>query len=225
MTRPKAALIDLDGTLVDSAPELAAAVNRMRVDFDLPPVDEACVRTWVGAGIDTLVGHALEDAPEPIQSKQQLRAARVAFDAAYAEVLGTMAPLYPGVLQGLDRLRSASVATACITNKARIFAVPFLGALGLTDRFDMIVADDSGAAGKPNAAPLLKAAERLGVSIECCIVIGDSFIDIAAARNAGCPVWCVRTGYNRDEPIEAANPDAVFDRFDGLVEALVHMRP
>lgn len=212
---------DLDGTLCDSAPELAAAVDRMRADLGYPAAGTGKVRAWVGEGIDTLVARALEDAGGEAPDAATLRDARTRFDTAYAEALGTMCPLYPGVVEGLDALRAAGVRVACITNKARIFALPLLGSLGIADRFDAIVAGDSGVAKKPDAAPLLLAAERLGVGIDECVMIGDSGIDVAAARAAGCPVRCVRTGYNAGAPVEEAGADAVFDRFDELVEALL----
>lgn len=220
MTTSRAVLIDLDGTLVDSAPELAAAVDRMLGDLGHEPAGLAKARAWVGGGVTALVTRALADALGREPSDEERATARRRFDTYYAEVLGTMGGLYPGVVEGLDRLRGAGVATACITNKVRLFALPLLGALGIAERFDLLVAADMAPALKPDPAPLAFAAEKLGVAIGDCVMIGDSGVDVAAARAAGCPVWCVRTGYG-GEPVEAAAPDAVFDRFDGLVEALL----
>lgn len=220
MTRARAALIDLDGTLVDSAPELAAAVDRMLVDLGHAPAGLEKTRSRVGGGVDALVTRSLAEALGREPGDEERAAARRRFDTRYAEVLGTMGPLYPGVTGGLDRLRAAGVATACITNKLRLFALPLLGTLGIADRFDALVAGDTAAALKPDPAPLALAAERLGVALADCVMIGDSAVDVAAARAAGCPAWCVRTGYG-GEPVEAAAPDAVFDRFDELVEALL----
>lgn len=225
MSGLRAALVDLDGTLVDSAAELAAAVDRVRTDLGYEPAGPSKVRDWVGEGIERLVARALADATGAEPDAVALRDARARFDTAYAEVLGTMSPLYPGVVEGLDRLRGAGIATACITNKSRIFALSLLGALGILDRFDVVVAGDSAAAKKPDAAPLVLAAEKLGVGPAACVMIGDSAIDVAAARAAGCPAWCVRTGYNRGEPVDAADPDAVFDAFDELVRALLDAEP
>ncbi|MDZ7787526.1 MAG: phosphoglycolate phosphatase [Halofilum sp. (in: g-proteobacteria)] len=216
-----AALIDLDGTLCDSAPELAAAVDRVLVDagHDRAGVDH--VRDWVGDGIDRLVERALAHATGESPDAEALRHARGRFDTAYAEILGTMAPLYPGVVEGLDGIRSAGIATACITNKAGVFAIGLLGSLGIADRFDTIISGDRAAERKPAAAPLEMAARKLGVAIDDCVMVGDSAIDIAAARAAGCPVWCVRTGYNRGAPLEDSAPDRIFDRFDELAAALI----
>ena len=218
---PSAVLIDLDGTLVDSAPELAQAVDRMLGDLGYEGAGVENVRQWVGNGIDRLVARALTGALGEEPDDEALREARVRFDTAYAEVLGTMAPLYPGVVDGLDCLRDAGVKTACITNKHRIFALPLLGALGIADRFDIVVGGDSGVALKPDAAPLALAAGRLGVAVGDCVMIGDSATDVAAARAAGCPAWCVRSGYNRGEPLEACGPDRIFGRVDELARARV----
>ncbi len=216
----KAALIDLDGTLADSAPELAVAVDRVLREEGHDPVGVERVRDWVGDGIDRLVERAIADATGEAPDAAGLKRLRGRFDTAYAEVLGTMAPIYPGVVEGLDALRAAGVRTACITNKAAIFSIGLLGALGIADRFDTIVSGDSGAGLKPAAGPLEAAARKLGVPLAECVMVGDSAIDVAAARAAGCAAWCVRTGYNRGEPLEASEPDRIFEGFDELAGAL-----
>lgn len=215
-----AALIDLDGTLADSAPELAAAIDRMLVDAGHDRVGSDRVRDWVGDGINRLVERALVHATGESPDAEALRDARRRFDTAYAEILGTMAPLYPGVVEGLDEIRSAGIATACVTNKAGVFAIGLLGSLGIADRFDRIITGDRVAELKPAAAPLEMAARKLGVAIDDCVMVGDSAIDIAAARAAGCPAWSVRTGYNRGASLEDSGPDRIFDRFDELAAAL-----
>jgi phosphoglycolate phosphatase len=216
----RAALIDLDGTLVDSAPELATAVDRVLAEAGHEPAGVERVRDWVGDGIDRLLERALTEAVGQAPDAAELRSVRARFDTFYAEILGTAAPLYAGVVDGLDSLRAAGVGTACITNKAGVFALGLLGAVGIADRFDAVVAGDSGRGLKPDAAPLQAAARKLGVAIEDCVMVGDSAIDVAAARAAGCPAWCVRTGYNRGAPLEESGPDRIFDRFDELAAAL-----
>ncbi len=216
----KVALIDLDGTLVDSASELATAVDRALTDAGHGAVGAEQVRAWIGDGIDRLLERALTEATGEVPDGEDLRYIRARFDTAYAEILGTMAPLYPGVVDGLDAMRAAGLGTACITNKAGVFAIGLLGAVGIADRFDAILAGDRGHGNKPEAAPLEAAARKLGVAIEDCVMVGDSAIDVAAARAAGCPAWCVRTGYNRGAPLEDSGPDRIFDRFDELAAAL-----
>jgi phosphoglycolate phosphatase len=216
----EAALIDLDGTLTDSARELAAAIDRMLVDAGHDRAGTDRVRDWVGDGINRLIERALVHATGESPDAEALRDARRRFDTAYAEILGTMAPLYPGVVEGLDEIRSAGIATACVTNKAGVFAIGLLGSLGIADRFDEIITGDRVAELKPAAAPLEMAARKLGVAIDDCVMVGDSAIDIAAARAAGCPAWCVRTGYNRGASLEDSGPDRIFDRFDELAAVL-----
>ncbi len=216
----KAILIDLDGTLVDSAPELTKAVDRVLTEAGHEPAGTEQVRAWVGDGIDRLLERALTEAKGEVPDASELRRIRGRFDTAYAEIVGTMAPLYPGVVDGLDALRASGLGTACITKKAGVFAIGLLGAVGIADRFDAIVAGDSGHGNKPEAAPLEAAARKLGVAIGDCVMVGDSAIDVAAARAAGCPAWCVRTGYNRGAPLEDSGPDRIFDRFDELAAAL-----
>lgn len=218
--KPRAVLIDLDGTLVDSAPELTAAVDRALIGEGHGSVGTEQVRDWVGDGIDRLLERALTEATGESPGAADLRRIRTRFDTAYAEILGTMAPLCPGVVEGLDALRAAGLRTACITNKAGVFAIGLLGTVGIVDRLDAIVAADSGHGTKPAAAPLEAAARKLGVAIGDCVMVGDSAIDVAAARAAGCPAWCVRSGYNRGAPLEDSGPDRVFDRFDELAAAL-----
>lgn len=217
----RAALIDLDGTLVDSAPELARAVDRMLVELGHRPIGEEAVRGAVGDGVAALVARGLERAAGAMPDQAECMVARRHFDRAYAALLGRHGPLYPGVIEGLDALRRAGVATACVTNKAATFTEPLLANLGLRPYFDVVVSGDTTPALKPDPEPLLFAARKLGVAIVDCVMIGDSANDVAAARAAGCPAWCVRSGYNRGEAIEASGPDAVFDRFDQLVARLV----
>ena len=218
MTR--AALIDLDGTLVDSAPELAAAVDDMLIALDLPPAGEAAARERVGGGVGALVEQSLYAALGREPTNAERTAARQYFDTSYDQRAGRDGPVYPGVFDGLALLRIAGFRLACVTNKARRFTEPMLARLGLNGYLDAVVAGDDTAALKPDPAPLELAAERLGVDLGDCIMIGDSAIDVAAARAAGCPVWCVRSGYGSSEPIDAANPDAAFDRFDDLAQTL-----
>ena len=220
----RAALIDLDGTLVDSAPELAAAVDGMLTELGHPPVGEARVRDWVGGGVGVLVEESLRytlgRAPRDCEREQ----ARTRFRSAYDERVGHSGPVYPGVPAGLERLRGDDRRLACVTNKIRRFTVPMLERLDLARWFDTVVAGDDADALKPDPALLHLAAHRLGVDPAACIMIGDSPIDIEAARRAGMVVWCLRSGYGGGDPIDSAGPDAAFDRFDELAAALVHVR-
>lgn len=217
----RAVLLDLDGTLVDSAAELALAVNRVRQEFDLSEASLESVRDWMGEGVTALLQQALAGAVDIGTDTEARRRARSVFNESYAAVLGTSAVPCPGVPEGLERLQAAGMPLACVTNKPEAFARALLDSLGILSPFDVIVGGDSTEALKPDAAPVRLAAERVGVEVGNCLLVGDSAIDVETARNAGCPVWCVRSGYDRGRPVDEAGADAVFDRFDELVDALL----
>lgn len=217
----RAVLLDLDGTLVDSAPELAVAVNRVRQAFGLPEVSLESVRDWVGEGVDVLLRSALRGSVDLELDVDARRRARSVFNESYAAVLGTSAVPCPGVPEGLEQLHAAGMPLACVTNKPEQFARLLLESLGLLSPFGVIAGGDSTEALKPDAAPVRFAAGRLGVEVGNCLLVGDSAIDVETARNAGCPVWCVRSGYDRGRPVEKVGADAVFDRFDELVDSLL----
>lgn len=213
----RAMLLDLDGTLVDSASELALAVNEVRRAFDLPEASLESVRGWVGEGVEVLLQRALADAPDAEVGAET----RSLFEETYARALGTRAVLCPGVAEGLERLHAAGIPLACVTNKPAHFARALLESLGILDSFDVIVGGDSTESLKPDAGPARFAAAGLGMPLASCLLVGDSAIDVATARNAGCPVWCVRSGYDRGRPVDEVGADAVFDQFDELVDALL----
>jgi len=217
----RALLIDLDGTLVDSAPELALAVNEVRAAHGLEPAYLEQVRHWVGEGVAVLLSNALHELADAVPSDPVLDEARRQFDRAYGRVLGTLADPCAGVVAGLERLRASKLPLACLTNKPERFAGDLLAALDLLAPFQVVVGGDSTAARKPDPEPARFAARNLGVAVAECLVIGDSAIDVATARNAGCRVWCLRSGYSRGESVDELGADAVFDRFDQAVDALV----
>lgn len=221
MAQAKALLIDLDGTLVDSAPELAIAVNEVRKAHGLPAASLQQVRDWVGEGVVVLLHNALREVGGDQPPANFIATARAGFDTAYARVLGRHSIACPGVHSGLRRLRGAGFPLACLTNKPERFARDLLVALDLLAPFDVVVGGDSTGARKPDPGPARCAAERLGVDIGRCLVIGDSAIDVETGRNAGCPVWCLRSGYSRGQAPDELGADRVFDRFDEVVDALV----
>lgn len=221
MQLPQAVLLDLDGTLVDSAPELALAVNEVRSAFGLRRAHVESVRDWVGEGVDVLLQRALSEAADLESDADARRSARATFDDAYARVLGTRAVLYPDVAEGLERLHRAEVALACVTNKPEKFASELLAALEILGCMDLVVGGDTTGALKPDPLPVQFAAKTLGASVGTCLLIGDSGVDIATARNAGCPVWCVRSGYDGGQPVDSLGADTVFDGFGDVVDALL----
>lgn len=212
MFKPQMVLIDVDGTLVDSVPDLAFCVDEMMVQLGLPVRGEAAVRQWVGNGVQRLVERALTNDLDGCPDAELFARAMPIFMDLYAVNTSQRSRLYDGVLEGLDFLRDcAGVKVGCVTNKAEQFTLPLLKDMGIFDRFAIIVSGDSLAEKKPHPLPLLHAAERLGVRPEDSLMIGDSKSDVKAARAAGFQIICMSYGYNHGEDIRHYHPDAVID--------------
>ena len=212
-----AVFFDLDGTLVDSVPDLTAALNVMLQQLDLPEREEAQVRTWVGNGMDNLIRRALVGDMDGSRADPTLFArAKPLYKAAYAEHISVYSALYPGVRDGLTALHAARIPMACVTNKPAEFARPLLDRLGIGEFFTTVVGGECTPHPKPAPDALLLCAERLSVSITQGLMVGDSLNDVGAARTAGCPVVCVPYGYNHGYDIRDAQPDAVIDSIADL---------
>ncbi|WJW75843.1 phosphoglycolate phosphatase [Thiohalobacter sp. IOR34] len=215
-------LIDVDGTLVDSVPDLAFCVDEMMQRLGLPPHGEAKVRDWVGNGVERLVRRALigrlEGEPDPALFEK----AYPIFLELYAENTSKRSRLYPGVKEGLDYLKAGGYPLGCVTNKAARFTEPLLRDLGIADYFRIVISGDTLPKKKPDPLPLLHAAEFFGVHPADALMIGDSVSDVKAARAAGFQIVCMSYGYNHGADIRDSNPDAVIDSLDqiqGLLEA------
>jgi len=191
-----AVLIDLDGTLMDTAPDLAAAANCMRADFGLPPLAMERIAAFVGKGADVLVHRAMTDQLDGSVDDATYTRARSAFYRYYHETNGQDAIVFDRVPQALDLLRTGNLKLACVTNKPREFTLPLLERMGLAVRFDTVVAGDDVQAKKPRPDLLLKACRDLGVAPAAARMIGDSVNDALAAQAAGMRVILVGTGYN-----------------------------
>jgi phosphoglycolate phosphatase len=209
----RAAIIDLDGTLVDTVGDFEAALNRTLADLGLPAVDRGFIERTVGKGSEHLIRSTLA----------QVQADPALFDAAWARyqhhylaINGQFSAVYPGVLAGLQRLRDAGLVLACLTNKPGNFARPLLAAKGLDGFFSQVFGGDAFARKKPDPLPLLETCRALGSLPAHTLMVGDSSNDAQAARAAGCPVVLVSYGYNHGEPVHTASPDAVLDRLDEL---------
>ena len=214
---PKLVLIDLDGTLVDSVPDLAYSVDQTMLELGLPLRGEAAVRTWVGNGVKTLVERALTNDLHTPADPIELEKTLAVFMRIYADNTSQRSRVYPGVLAGLDFLQSCKqLKIACVTNKAEQFTHKLLRDLGLFERFALIVSGDTLPEKKPHPQPLLYAAEQLGVAAADSLMLGDSKSDVKAARAAGFKVIAVSYGYNHGEDIRDYQPDAVIDSFQEL---------
>ena len=211
MRLPALALVDLDGTLVDSLPDIAFCVDEMLVRMGLAPVGRARVREWVGNGIEALVDRALSGDRSEGPDAQRRADALATFEALYAEHTSDSSRVYEGVHEGLEYLRGAGVALGCVTNKASFYADKLLAALELDDYFPLVVSGDSVSEKKPHPLPLLHAARHFGVEPGESLLIGDSVNDVNAARAAGFRIVCVTYGYNHGGDIRASQPDALVD--------------
>ena len=209
--QPKLVLIDLDGTLVDSVPDLAYSVDETMRRLGLPARGEAAVRDWVGNGVERLVERALVNDVGGKPPAEEFARALPVFMEIYAQNTSGRSRLYPGVVEGLDWLRQAGLRLACVTNKAERFTLPLLRDLGILDRFEFVVSGDTLPVKKPDPAPLLHAAGRVGADPHECLMIGDSQSDVQAARAAGFAIVCVSYGYNHGEDIRRYGPDVVID--------------
>ncbi len=215
-------LFDLDGTLIDSVPDLSRALNATLEELGLPTYDEATIRGWIGNGAAMLVKRGLagnreiEEEPEEALFERAMES----FLKNYAEVLNDATGLYPEVEKTLEKLRERGYRMAIVTNKPSQFVGPILKNLAVDSYFDHIVGGEDLPRKKPDPLPLLHACERLGRSPEEAVMIGDSSNDILAARAASIPSIAVRYGYSAERPIESYGPDAVVDRFGEILGVL-----
>ncbi len=205
----RAVMIDLDGTLLDTVPDLAIAANHMLAALERAPLDDALIRTFVGKGLARLVERVLTGDVEGHADPQLFAQAQPVFERCYAEVNGRHTTIYPGVKDGLAELRRMELPLACITNKSERFTRPLLDTTGLAPYFEQLVAGDTLPRKKPDPAPLLHACERFGVTPRDMVMIGDSVNDAQAARAAGCPVFCVTYGYNEGRAVQSLDIDAI----------------
>ncbi len=218
---PGVALFDLDGTLVDSAPDLAAAVDQMLEHLGRSPVGIDRVRDWVGNGASVLVRRALARQTdwEPAQPKDDalFNDALAIFFHAYEQINGRHAVVYDGVEACLAKLKEHGCKLAVVTNKPEQFVAPLLEQMGLDHWFDLSVGGDTLPVKKPDPTPLLHAMEALGGTRGTTVMVGDSSADIDAALAAGLPCVAVRYGYNFGQSVDALGADAVVDSLAELL--------
>ena len=207
--RARAVLIDLDGTLLDTIPDLAAAANAMRDDAGLAPLPQHTIATFVGKGADMLVHRALSGSLAGRVDPDAFERGRASFQRHYLRENGRTARLYPNVVDGLEHLRGAGLRLACVTNKPAAFTAPLLSRAGLAHYFAAVVSGDTLARRKPDPAPMLHAATLLSVAPHEAIAIGDSLNDALAARAAGMRMLAVPYGYNEGLPVDTIGADAI----------------
>jgi len=216
----KMVLIDVDGTLVDSVPDLAYCVDEMMKQLDMPLRGETNVRNWVGNGVERLVRRALTNSLDGEPDDELFTRAYPIFLDLYAENTSKRSILYPGVKEGIAFLKSAGYKLGCVTNKAAQFTEPLLKDLGIFDEFSIVISGDTLPQKKPDPTPLLHAANFFDVKAEEALMLGDSVSDVKAARAAGFQIICMSYGYNHGVDIRTASPDAVIDSMAELPELL-----
>ncbi|HEY4066529.1 MAG TPA: phosphoglycolate phosphatase [Burkholderiaceae bacterium] len=209
----RAAIVDLDGTMVDTLGDFVVVLNRVMDELSLAPVARGFVEHTVGKGSEHLLRSTLAHLGADAGLYEH---AWVLYQHHYLEVNGAHAQVYPGVVEGLKALKAQGLALACLTNKPTAFALPLLRQKGLDGFFSAVFGGDAFERKKPDPLPLLKTCEALGSLPAQTLMIGDSSNDAQAARAAGCPVLLVSYGYNHGEPVHAVDADGVVDRLDEI---------
>ncbi|MBI5919259.1 MAG: phosphoglycolate phosphatase [Nitrosomonadales bacterium] len=216
-----AIVIDLDGTLLHTAPELAESANRMLRDMGRVPASQDLLMSYIGNGIHWLVKRALTGDMHAEPDAALFDQALPVFEKHYTELLLESKP-FPNVVAGLDAMKAAGFRLGCITNKVERYTLPLLKGIGLADYFDIVLAGDTLPEKKPHPLPLLHAAQFFGIPIGQLLLVGDSLSDAQAARAAGCPIICVPYGYNHGEPVETLDVDAVIPDLLGVLPLIRH---
>ena len=212
----QAAIVDLDGTLIDTLGDFVVVLDRVLDELALPRVGREFIERTIGKGSEHLVRSVLTQAGA---DESFYPRAWALYQHHYLEVNGEYATVYPGVVEGLARLRDRGLKLACLTNKPTAFALPLLRLKGLDGFFSVVFGGDAFERKKPDPLPLLKTCEALGVEPRHTLMIGDSSNDARAARAAGCPVVLVSYGYNHGQAVTAVDTDGVVDRIDAIALA------
>lgn len=219
----EAYFFDLDGTLVETAPEIADAVNDTLRYFDWPIVTQQQVNDWIGHGTKELLIMALasvtKSSVEAVRVSDDLKQALPIFDRYYQERCGTRSHLYPHVKEVLTRLRQQGSKLAVVTNKEGRYTDIVLRVHGLTDLFDIVISGDSFPVKKPNPTSVQNCLARWNVLPQQALFVGDSSIDAQTARNANVPVWLLPYGYNMGQTVQSCQPDRVITNFSELLSS------
>jgi phosphoglycolate phosphatase len=216
----RAVLVDLDGTLLDTAGDLAAAANATLAEFGLALLPESTVRDFIGRGIAHLLRRCIETSSGAAVEEAFFERALERFGLHYERLNGSAATPYPRAVEGLERMRDAKLPLACVTNKAARFTLPLLERAGVAALFDAVVTSDQVARRKPHPDPFLHACLRLGAAPANAVVIGDSANDAEGARAAGCRVLLVPYGYREGRALSEIDCDGVVATLADAAEAL-----
>lgn len=215
--QPKAAFFDLDGTLIDSLPDIFKAICQAATEMGLPEPSLEQVKAWIGNGAGKLVERVLaNDIHVPAERDPRYETMLAAYMHAYGQLEHAYSRLYPGVEGLLNSLQQQGVKLAVITNKASQFTPSILAHFGILQYFDEVYCGDTFVEKKPHPMPLLKACEHFQVTVDEALMVGDSRNDVGAAQNAGMACVGIRGGYNHGEDISLAKPTWVVDSMEVL---------
>ena len=205
----KMVMLDLDGTLIHTAPDLADCANRMLAELGRPSWPVEKIMTWIGNGVPRLIKRALTGEMQAEPEVALFEKATAIYHRLYLAHVSDLSRPFPGVVEGLMQLKARGFHLACITNKAETYTLPLLKNLDLFRYFELVLSGDSLPRQKPDPLPLQHACRHFGITPDHGILIGDSRNDVEAARAAGMPVICVPYGYNHGHDIRESQPDAV----------------
>lgn len=205
----RAAIVDLDGTMLHTVPDFELALNGMRAEFGLAPVDAATIEPMVGKGSERLIRDVLALDVDAARIDPVFEEAMASYQRHYLAINGERSTLYPEVIEGLQALRDLGLRLACVTNKPIAFATPLLAKFGLSAFFEIVYGGDSLARKKPDPLPLLQVCRDFDIRPAQAVAIGDSSNDAEAARAAGCFVLTVPYGYNHGKPVQTINSDGI----------------
>jgi len=217
------ALFDLDGTLVDSAPDISLALNSALTVCALPAIGEHLVRSYIGEGSKRLVHRAITRKHEGVADKDLYDQVSKIFLNNYANNIFVKSEIYPKVKETLGELKNRKIFLGCITNKPYEFAISLLKAADLFKYFAVIIGGDSLPKKKPAPEPIIYAMKNLGIRRENTTMIGDSIIDLNAAQNAGVQSICVTYGYSGDVDLSSQNPDKIIHSMEELPKAIMSL--
>lgn len=212
---------DLDGTLVNSLPDLTLSVNSALAEQDLPQATEELVLTWIGNGAGVLITRAVDWAVQQtgkILTPKQIEQIKTRFNFYYGENLCNVSKLYPNVKETLEKLKAKGYLLAVVTNKPTQHVLPVLNAFGITHLFSETLGGQSLPEIKPHPAPLYYLCGKFGLEPRQILFVGDSKNDVIAAHRAGCAVVGLTYGYNYNIPISESNPDWICDHFEQLLD-------
>ncbi|MGI4984567.1 MAG: phosphoglycolate phosphatase [Janthinobacterium lividum] len=220
----RAAIVDLDGTMVDTADDFTAALNGVLTGLSLAPIGREEVVTYIGKGSERLIHDVLRARLSPAAADAAFEQACVDYQQAYGKINGRHSHLYPDVALGLAALRELGLKLACVTNKPERFARALLEHYDIARYFDVVYGGDSLARKKPDPLPMLTACATLGATPQTTVAIGDSDNDVAAARAAGLASLTVPYGYNHGKPVQGLDTDAIVGTLLDAARLLGHGR-